>query len=404
MIISFRCSPGIKARVDELVTANLYPDFSTFCVTAIENQLLLEESATGDVQRAEETNPTTRLAKASAGAKTKRPVKHGRGREDQAAASLPQPREFGNGQDEGAHTAPNAEVQRLRPLSEMAVALVSKNPPFALPSAGADIFEKTHAVPVDRWLFGQYNRLLPAKVSVRALAVVSQQGRNSLVLDTVAPKIAELAAGLGDYLRVLDQRHARHRDDASATAFPTLGAEGEKGRVRYQYHFVGHTARGEQGGMLVALKFATVQVIKNKPHILPTTAGWEFARIANPILDGTPGVDAPTLSAEEVAFLLRHIKEQVPVELFAYRVVLSLISEGDITPKAVNQGLARHLGPGKIQANEEDFLSTQKNGVLGRLSDLGLVDRLRKGTSITYCLTPEGKVFLDEDKLREATA
>ncbi|MGO8703838.1 MAG: hypothetical protein ACLQVA_08470 [Candidatus Brocadiia bacterium] len=389
--------------MDELIAVQLYPDFSTFCSTAIENQLLLEESATGDTLHPAGTEPTAGMAKT--GPKTRGNVKDGAHRSGNAMTSLTLSRAPSHGQEKDIRSPVKGQVDRhqlQQPLSDLAIDRVSKSPPFGLPSAVPDIFDTTHVVPVDRWFFGQYNRLLPAKVSLRALAVVSQEGREALVLDNIAPRVAELAAGVGDYLRALDQRHTRHRDDALATAFPTAGAEGEKGRVRYQYHFVGHTARGEQGGMLVALKFATVQVIKNKPHILPTSAGWEFALIANPILDGDPTAETPTLSAEEIAFLLRHIKEHVPVEFFACRVLLSLIDEGKVTPTAVTQCLARYLVDGKTQATEEDFLSTQKNGVLGRLGDLRLVQRLRKGTSITYRLTSEGKAFLEENKLQEA--
>src|SRR5215475_4324386 len=40
--MSFRCSPDLKNRIDALVRAGLYSDFSSFCATAVEDQLLLE--------------------------------------------------------------------------------------------------------------------------------------------------------------------------------------------------------------------------------------------------------------------------------------------------------------------------------------------------------------------------
>ena len=44
MILSFRCSPEVKDRIDALIESGVYPDFSTFCMVALENQLILEEA------------------------------------------------------------------------------------------------------------------------------------------------------------------------------------------------------------------------------------------------------------------------------------------------------------------------------------------------------------------------
>lgn len=397
MIVSFRCSPKLKQQIDALIAAGLYPDFSTFCTVALENQLLLEEShgvARGkDVagRPLEQTDQTSKRAKKG---------KNGRAQDKRRALfSVPGPSTLSATEKDHGNTADNHRIEIISPSPiplELNLARLDDRPPFPLPSTFTDMFQDDQIIPIDRWLFGQYNRLLPAKVSIRGLAVVSNEGKDALLLESVAPRIAEVAAKFGDYLRSLDRRFANHRDDALATAFPDASAEGQKGRVRYQNHFVGYTAKGEQGGMLVGLKLAVIQVIRNKPHILPTIVGWDFARLANPVLDAPVSQTLPRLSSEEIAFLLRHIKEHVPTELFAYRAVLSLISEGKGTPESVNQGLARYLSPGKKLEEEQDFISTQKNGVLGRMSDLGLVNRERQGTRITYHITPEGEKFLSE--------
>jgi Arc/MetJ-type ribon-helix-helix transcriptional regulator len=404
MIMSFRCPPKLKERVDALVAAGAYPDFSSFCVAAVENQLLLEEANPAGQSESRPDSPKNmipeRPAFFSEAGGVDGPRGRRRGRPRTSLSSFFSPSEVrkqeltemtvqtGKKQHElgGDHDIP----------TEFDLARLSKGPPFSLPSVVPDIFSQDQTVPIARWLFGQYNRLLPAKASARALAVISNEGRDSLVLGTVAPRIAELAAQLGEYLNSLDRRFGNHRDDALATAFPRIGVEGEKGRVRYQGHFVGHTVKGQQGGMLVGLKLAAIHLIKNKPHIFPPTAGWEFARLLNPVLDATVDQKCTTLNDGEVAFLLRHIRENVPVELFAYRVLLSLIGGGRNTPESVNEGLSKYLESGKSVEDEQDFISTQKNGVLGRMGDLELVARERQGTRITYHLTPAGKAFLDE--------
>jgi hypothetical protein len=260
----------------------------------------------------------------------------------------------------------------------------------------ADVFDGADSVPVERWLFGQYNRIFPAKVSVRALAVIALEGKDGLILSAVGPRIAEAASQAGEYLRTLDHRFGHHRDDALATAFPSAGLEGEKGRLRYQNHFVGHTVKGEQAGMLVGLKLAVIQTGKNKPHILPTVAGWEFARLTNPLLDDSAGDSKRRLSEDEVEFLLEHIAANVPPEVFAYRSLMSIVDAGYNTPESVNTRLKELRGPDRRSNSDDDFLATQRNGALGRMTDLGLVGRERQATRVNYRLTEKGRAFLQK--------
>ena len=378
MIIYFRCPPRLKEQVDELVERGLYPDFSSFCTIAIQNQLLVEESDSKGGSGA----PLTKKLETAKDHKVAGPSTSP---EDQAAR--PKPIEPRNGEPTKGSLSLPEELRQSGP---------SKDPPFALPGAGADVFEPGQLVPVDRWLFGQYNRLLPAKVSIRALAsVASREGKESLVLESVAARIAEIASEFGDYLRLLDRKFAAHRDDALSTAFPEKSSDGQKGRVRYQNQFVGHTVKGEQGGLLVGLKLATIQVIKNKPHILPTRTGWQFALLENPLLDSLPVEAEQKLTQVERAFLLEHIRGHVPVEAFAYAVILSLIEKGVCSPEAMNTALAQFLSPGRLSTETKEFVNTQRSGALGRMTDLGLVSHERDGRHVSRGLTPEGKRFLE---------
>lgn len=404
MILSFRCPPQLKNKIDEIVFSGLYPDFSSFCIAALENQLLLEQAHSKAGGQAISVVPNTGSNDAAPSA-YERPKKtaasHSQKRKRhqkpdlQSRSSPADLRVSGDGGD--LKSEHGLQLISSHVSSDLTLARLDAQPPFPLPSMFADMFQPDREIPVDRWLFGQYNRLLPAKISLRALAVISMEGRDSLLLEEVAQRIAEEASRFGSYLHLIDRRFGNHRDDALATAFPELGIEGQKGRLRYQNHFVGHTVRGEQGGLLVGLKLAVIQVIKNKPHILPTVAGWEFARLPNPLLDAEATSDHPKrMSDEESAYLLNHIRQHVPVELFAYRVTLSLILEGRNTPELLNQVLARNLSPGKDPQSEQDLVSTQRTGVLGRMTDLGLVARERQSTRIIYHLTPDGRKFLDE--------
>ena len=394
MIVSFDCPLRIKKQIDELIIAERYPDISTFCVAALENQLLLEETHSKESSAVREVAPPTKNER-KATQKTRQQTRRDSGSNRQLSPVLLSTL---SATDAGEDMDDNSRQGYRSQIHEFDLSLLAEKPPFPLPEVLPDMFRLDEDIPLERWLFGQYNRLLPAKVSLRALARIAMEGRDELQLESAAPRIAEVATRLGEYLRALDRQFGTHRDDVLATAFPESGLEGQKGRVRYQNQFVGHTVKGEQGGLLVGLKLALIQVHKNKPYILPTLAGWGFARIRNSILDDLIGTDSPParLSEEDILFLVQHIKQHVPVERFAYWATLSHIAHGRNTPDQVNDGLARYLSKGKKIDDEQDFVSTQRSGVIGRMTDLGLVNRQREGTRITYHLTPRGKEFLED--------
>ncbi len=398
MLISFRCPPNVKERIDVLLDSGRYPDFSSFCTVALENQLLLEETHSEKATAPHGAGSSIATSSRGRGRGERRTTRKDPPPAQKAAASGTSrvalvDNERTSGDDD------LAQWKAETPLADFDLAHVPEKPPFELPTAFPDMFRLGETVPLERWLFGQYNRLLPAKASLRVLAAIATDGRDGLLLETVAQRASEWATLLGEYLRSLDRRFDTHRDDLLATAFPESGSEGEKGRLRYQNQFVGHTAKGEQGGLLIGLKFAVIQVHKNKPYIFPTTTGWEFARLRNPILDRLDGViDGPPqkLSEEEVSFVVEHIRRRVPVELAAYRVMLSLIASGKTTPESLNEALAQYLGQGRKPDDERDFVATQRSGVIGRMTDLGLVSRERQSTRITYRLTARGAKLLED--------
>jgi len=379
MILSFRCSPTLKQKIDSLIEKGLYPDFSAFCEVALENQLLLEES--GSEGRASVSPQQSAPHNKPGGSATPR---------KNVVAPLVRPKMI-----ESAPTKSTLTVQATTDglPEDLLRDRTDGNAPFALPDPSPDLFGAGQGVPVDRWLFGQYNRLLPAKVSVRALCVIaSAEGRDSLKLESASARIAEIAATFGDHLRRLDSNSGAHRDDAMSTAFPETGADGQKGRVRYQNHFVGHTIKGEQGGLLVGLKLAVIQVVKNKPCILPTKAGWNFALLENPILDN--GVsETERFALAERNFLLQHVRSFVPVERFAYSVILEMLLRDVVSPEAMTTELFKLLSPGRKSEEAKEFVNTQRSGALGRMTDLGLIAHDRNGRNVNRIITPEGESF-----------
>jgi hypothetical protein len=382
MLLTFRCPPDVKERVNELIKSGLYPDFSAFCLAAIENQLLLEETHAKHEGMAEsqESQEEIRTPKIPAGDAQRL---SSLGLAERLQLLLPRDSDLALGKGESIR-------------QELALERLDAEPPLQLPAGHSDLFKTGEWVPIDRWLFGQYNRLLPAKIAMRALAVMTADKKESLLLEEIASRIAEIAARFGAYLEGLDRRFETHRDDALATAFPDPGPDGLKARLRFQNHFVGHTIKGEQGGLLVGLKLAEIRVRRNKYCILPTLPGWHFARMPNPLLDDKVSETPTRFSEEEIAFLLQHIQENLPVERFALQVVLSLLAQGNTTPESLTNRLAKYLRHGRQLSEHQDYVSTQRTGVLGRASDLGLIKRERNARYITYNLTPKGSQFLSD--------
>jgi len=260
----------------------------------------------------------------------------------------------------------------------------------------ADMWAPGQAVPLDRWILGQQNRIFPAKANARALIRLFIESPNGLPISPTAERIATEAAVLGDYLSALDAARGGSRDDALATAFPTTAEDADKGRVRYANQFVVYqNSRGELSGLMVDLKLVNVVRQRKDRFILPTRMAWEFAQLPNPVLDGTPDPNAEKFTCAERALLLRHIASAVPVEAFAYRAILDAVRDGNNSPEKIDAALKAHLAKDRAEQLSQSFLASQRSGAISRMSDLGLIERQREGVRVSYVLTDLGYGFLE---------
>ena len=258
-----------------------------------------------------------------------------------------------------------------------------------------DLFAIGQDVPVDRWIFGQHNKLLPVKATCRALARLMLAGsRDNLRLEKAASEIASEAVRLGDYLRHVDTISEVHRDDALSFAFPyTDSPNGDKSRLRYANQFVASvTKQGTLAGLPIELKLANRDHSRN-PQLLLTEAGWQFAMMVNPILDSRKDGKQPRFSDEEASFLVEHIRAHVPAEAFAFGVVLRAVTDGANTPEKLDDALQQYLPKRDEKPFTRAFLTTQRAGVVSRMVDLGLVHRLRDGINVTYEVTAKGSEY-----------
>lgn len=270
-------------------------------------------------------------------------------------------------------------------------------PPTFLASPPADVWATKQEVPLERWIFGQYNKFLPAKVSCRALAHLIQDNPQGVWLEDTASEISQKALTIGGLLTRYDERNGTKRDDSLSTAFPSPNREVEKSRMRYANQFVASvTKKGKVSGLLMDLKLIN-HTGGNKPRLKLTEAGWDFAKLQNPILDSNPPETAQKFTADETNFLLDHISSSVPAEDFAYRAVLTAVDGGARTPGELDAALRKHVSKAASQTLTESFLATQRSGAVSRMADLGLIIRKRGGVKVSYLTTGLGKQYAEDN-------
>jgi hypothetical protein len=374
MIICFNCSPETKRQLDSLLQVGQYKDYSEVISFAVMNLAVLQEEVlkAGSVVIAKN-------AQAIPSSKGTR----GRAKEPSAT------QDFGELQqmletrtDESLVVPPIFRLDLLRDLT----------PPFVeLPD---DIWAPGQQIPLDRWIFGQFNKLLPAKVSCRGLAHLLHNQPKGVELGEAAEEIAKQAAVLGNFLARYDEQYNIGRDDAFSTAFPSNGDNSDKSRLRYANQFVASVNKqGQVSGLLIDLKLIN-KTGRKLARIGLTEIGWRFAVLPNPILDGVEDTPPQKFSDEERAFLLAHVARSVPIEDFAYRAILRAIMKEANTPDTIDADLLQYLTPDAAENLSKSFLSSQRSGAISRMTDLGLVERVRDGVRVSYLITDIGEKYL----------
>jgi len=257
----------------------------------------------------------------------------------------------------------------------------------SLASPPADVWAMKQEVPLERWIFGQYNKFLPAKASCRALAHLLQDKPDGVRLKDAAFEISQKALTIGSLLARYDKQNGTKRDDALSTAFPSPDREAEKSRMRYANQFVASvTKKGKVSGLLMDLKLIN-HTGGNKPLLKLTEAGWNFAKLRNPVLDNNPPATAQKFTADERTFLLDHISSSIPAEDFAYRAILAAVDAGARTPGELDTALQEYVSQDADQTLTKTFLATQRSGAVSRMVDLELMMRERDGVRVFYVTT-----------------
>lgn len=236
------------------------------------------------------------------------------------------------------------------------------------------------------WLWGQVNRVLPIKFCLRVLA--NGDEGSGLALEEAQRLVASAGRTYGLYLQQLDDSAERGRVDRLSVGFPTADSE-EDAVSRFRSHYLGHRRKD---GRVAGASFTLGLVgACNGNRIGLTEAGASFARLENPVLDGDRN-GHPTLSEQEVDEYLRHCLAFARGERKAFATILSGVIEGRQSTEHLNAMIGTAVGRDWTKT----MVSTQRSGTMGRMIELGLIERERDGRRVVFTATERGREFLRE--------
>ena len=248
-------------------------------------------------------------------------------------------------------------------------------------------------VTVKQWIFGQYNKLLPMKAGLRAMASLIAHSGATIDPTQDLEEASVAAAGLAEHLRAKDERCELNRDEYLATGFPSREADSSSlRRFRTQFMF-DVSGAGRLHGLPAEYGLLGFASDGLEDGICLTEAGWTFCQMPNPVLDDE-GESCERFSPEEIAFLTEHIEGNVPAERAAFWAVAEGVEAGADTPTDLDHYILAMLPPAREKDPTHSFLSTQRSGVVSRLGDLGLIARKRKGVRVQYVITESGSDLL----------
>lgn len=350
-----------QEKIGRLIGKGKFTNFSDFVEVAIVNQLVLEE--TGQVLSSEQFNKALTS----------------RGR-----------------------SVPSSEIKSTELVMTSKASIGSRFPELSL---YADGYSDTQLAPMpgddmvnsNIPLWGQYNRLLPVKVTLRLLAnTLKNEKMQYVVLKQFREKGSEVARDLGLLLRERDRRARKSRGERTFIGFPVREDE-YKSKERFKNHFVGYAdTKGCPKGALSELKMASITTIKGEKLLGITEPGLTFAIMENPVLDD--GEAGKPFSEEEATFYLQHVWRNLPGEREAVSFLLQSIKNGITRPgdlTASMQGFSKQIGESWNKA----VANTMRAGLVSRLQELGLLEREKVGArGIAYNLSSLGIKLLEEVK------
>lgn len=340
-VVAINIDPELYERVASRVRQGAYLDLDQFFDLAARNQLALETNAAVPTPTRQTSDTQVPIAKEAAPS-----VESSRG---------------------GAGAGRTATSDRLFQWQKFVTRAELATERFPRPEVDTDI---------DHLLWGQTNRVLPVAAGVRVLANLLD-GSDDVLATTWYQQATEVAAALRHDLRRWDEDAKRPHGSRWATAFPE---KKDSSVQRYLNQFLGVAGRegGSEGGA-VFLGLVSIAGVGKEARATLTTSGASWAGLLNPIFDAA-GKPTRTFSDEEVRFFLNHLRDFRIGEYRFLNTMATLVADG-LTRDEQNEAISRAYPRWKSVA------STMRAGGIGRLGDLGLLERTRRGLNVDYRLS-----------------
>jgi len=352
MIVGVNLNPNSYRRIKEFVEKGKYESVENFVEIAVLNQILLESNGVASLGASRESRATSKEEFAYKPSQIRQ------------QAGVQQP------------------AQYLTCPKDVSI-------PFSSP---LPLTDEIRSFPI----WGQINRLAPAKIVLRMLANQVLLGRDRVDLKRFSADVAEITTSLRTYIEKKDKKD-RIRGTELFIALPKKDPSSQQ---RFINFYVGKLPSGKwTDGILTGLGLVRIEQTEDGSVVVGLTeTGRTLVCLSSPLIDefllqGNQ-IEEPFSSAE-VEFLLDQLEVNRPGE-FEYMVsVLRFIKGGAVTPTSLRQKVGVFLRDRyPTMKISEKFVNTMLVGLMGRLVEMRIVEIEKDAQKSKYSLTAAGEVLI----------
>ena len=352
MIVGVKIDPNSYKCIKGFVETGKYDSVESFVEIAIFNQILLENNEGSNLQANKEQKVLLREDSSHKNTQLK------------LQATVQQPIQY-------LPCPKDASISVLPPLS---------------------LTEETANFPI----WGQLNRLAPAKMVLRMLANQILLGADRIDLKRFSEDVAETSTSIRQIIEKKDKKK-RIRGTELYIALPKKDPNSQQ---RFINFYVGKLPSGKwTDGILTGLGLARIEQLDDGSIVIGLTEnGRTFGCLHSPLIDDFllqgKQIEEP-FSPAEVEFLLSQIENSRPGEIYFMKEVLRLIKEGTVTPTSLRQRVAVFFKEKYPNSqNSEKFVTTMLIGLMGRLVEMRLVEIEKDAQKSKYSATSIGEQLL----------
>jgi hypothetical protein len=355
MIVAVKLNPNSYKKIREFVEKGGYESVESFVEIAVLNQILLESNGATSIEPNVVSRVTTNGLDRSKSSQTKQ-------------QGVQRPIQY-------------LACPEYTPLPAL--------PPLVIP-------EEIRSFPI----WGQINRLAPAKMVLRILAnQILSLGKDRVDLKRFSADMAETATSTRIYIEKKDKKNRIRGEEL----YIALAKKDPGSQQRFINFYIGKLPSGKwTDGILTGLGFARIEQTDDGSVVIGLTeAGRKLACLPSPLIDEfllqEKQIEAP-FSSNEVGFLLDHLKVNRPGE-FEYIVsVLRFIREGTVTPTSLRTKVGQFLRDRHPTIKiSEKFVNTMLVGAMGRLVEMRLVGIEKDAQKSRYSVTDAGTALLNRE-------